>query len=197
MSKMLTSAGAPRRDAPPVGAAVPRQSVADAAGVSERRSRQAVLHARAHRKVPLLAGPPRGNRAPPRRPVRARVVSRRPGNELRATRPGRVRGTPLLVLGAELDYIIPTREVVRTAEAYGAELQILPDLAHDVMLDTRWRLAADALLTWLVRTLRPDAGDPTAAERQSVLDQTEGGWAGQTRRPTAEEIDRWMGIGRS
>ena len=67
--------------------------------------------------------------------------------------PARFRGTPLLVLGAERDYIIPTREVARTADAYGAELQILPDLAHDVMLDTRWRQAADALLAWLVRTL--------------------------------------------
>ena len=67
--------------------------------------------------------------------------------------PARVRGTPLLVLGAERDYIIPAREVVRTANAYGADLQVLPDLAHDVMLDTRWRQAADALMAWLVRTL--------------------------------------------
>ena len=36
-----------------------------------------------------------------------------------------------------------------------------------------------------------------AAERQSVLQQIEGGWAAQTRRPTAEEIDRWLKIGRS
>ena len=36
-----------------------------------------------------------------------------------------------------------------------------------------------------------------AAERQSVLQQIENDWAAQTRRPTAEEIDRWMGIGRS
>lgn len=34
------------------------------------------------------------------------------------------------------------------------------------------------------------------AERRSVLDQIEAGWAQQTRRPTAEEIDAWMGIGR-
>ena len=39
--------------------------------------------------------------------------------------------------------------------------------------------------------------DGYAAERRSVIEQIEGGWAGQTRRPTAEEIDRWMGIGRS
>lgn len=39
--------------------------------------------------------------------------------------------------------------------------------------------------------------DGYAAERQSVLEQIEEGWAAQARRPTAEEIDRWMGIGRS
>ncbi len=39
--------------------------------------------------------------------------------------------------------------------------------------------------------------DGYAAERRSVLEQIAGSWAEQTRRPTAEEIDRWMGIGRS
>ena len=65
------------------------------------------------------------------------------------------------------------------------------------MLDARWRRAADGLLAWLVRTLESGESEPPAAERQSVLEQIEGGWRGQTRRPTAEEIDRWIGIGRS
>ena len=39
--------------------------------------------------------------------------------------------------------------------------------------------------------------DAYTAERQSVLSQIEEGWAAQTRRPTSEEIDRWMEIGRS
>ena len=73
--------------------------------------------------------------------------------------PARVRGTPLLVLGAERDCMIPTRDIVRTADAYGAESLILPDLAHDVMLDTGWRQAADALLAWLVRTLESGAAE--------------------------------------
>ena len=67
--------------------------------------------------------------------------------------PARVRGTPLLVLGAERDYIVPPADVVRTAETYGAESRILPDIAHDLMLDTDWRRAADALLEWLTGTL--------------------------------------------
>lgn len=33
-------------------------------------------------------------------------------------------------------------------------------------------------------------------ERRSVLDQIEAGWSKQTRRPTAMEIDAWMGMGR-
>ena len=70
--------------------------------------------------------------------------------------PARVRGTPLLVLGAERDYIIPPSEAARTADAYGAELRILPDIAHDLMLDPGWRRAADAMLAWLTATL--DAG---------------------------------------
>lgn len=34
------------------------------------------------------------------------------------------------------------------------------------------------------------------AERQAVLDQIEAGWARQARRPTAREIDEWIGVGR-
>ena len=39
--------------------------------------------------------------------------------------------------------------------------------------------------------------DAYTAERQSVLSQIEESWAAQARRPTAQEIDGWMGIGRS
>ena len=34
------------------------------------------------------------------------------------------------------------------------------------------------------------------AERRSVLEQIEAGWAAQTRRPTAQEVDSWIGAGR-
>ena len=34
------------------------------------------------------------------------------------------------------------------------------------------------------------------AERGAVLDQIAAGWSKQTRRPTAREIDAWMGVGR-
>ena len=33
-------------------------------------------------------------------------------------------------------------------------------------------------------------------ERLSVLEQIEAGWARQTRRPTAAEVEAWIGAGR-
>ena len=35
------------------------------------------------------------------------------------------------------------------------------------------------------------------AERRSVLEQIEAGWARQSRRPTAAEIDSWISAGRT
>jgi plasmid stability protein len=34
------------------------------------------------------------------------------------------------------------------------------------------------------------------AEREAILEQIEAGWQTQTRRPTAEEIDAWLAVGR-
>lgn len=34
------------------------------------------------------------------------------------------------------------------------------------------------------------------AERRAVLDRIEAGWARQTRRPTAKEVDMWVDTGR-
>ncbi|MEI8166417.1 MAG: hypothetical protein WCG26_08560 [Chloroflexales bacterium] len=40
-------------------------------------------------------------------------------------------------------------EVTATARAWHAELDVLSDLAHDVMLDTRWERAAARVAQWL------------------------------------------------
>lgn len=40
-----------------------------------------------------------------------------------------------------------------------------------------------------------DLIDGYVAERRAVLDQIEAGWSTQTRRPSAAEIDAWMGVG--
>jgi pimeloyl-ACP methyl ester carboxylesterase len=63
----------------------------------------------------------------------------------------RPRAIPMLVLAAENDAVFTARETAATARAYGADWQLIPDLAHDLMLDTRWRRAADTLLHWLIR----------------------------------------------
>ena len=34
------------------------------------------------------------------------------------------------------------------------------------------------------------------ADRRSVLQQIEAGWAAQRRRPAAAEVDHWIGLGR-
>jgi len=34
------------------------------------------------------------------------------------------------------------------------------------------------------------------AERRSILGQIEAEWATQPRRPTAEQVDNWIGVGR-
>ena len=34
------------------------------------------------------------------------------------------------------------------------------------------------------------------AERRSVLEQIEAGWSRQRRRPTATEVEAWIGVGR-
>ncbi|OBK28951.1 hypothetical protein A5634_19285 [Mycobacterium asiaticum] len=56
---------------------------------------------------------------------------------------------PMLVLGAEHDAIVTVREVHRTAEVYGAEMQVFSDMAHDMMLEPGWQLVAERIDDWL------------------------------------------------
>ena len=58
-------------------------------------------------------------------------------------------GTPMLVLAAAEDRVFTLAEVTATARAWHAELDVLSDLAHDVMLDTRWERAAARVAQWL------------------------------------------------
>ena len=72
----------------------------------------------------------------------------------------RIRGTPMLILGAAGDRLIPEPLLRSTAGDYSAELVMLPDMAHDLMLETRWRDAAGAMQEWLLRTLAPSPAHP-------------------------------------
>jgi len=57
--------------------------------------------------------------------------------------------TPLLVLGAARDNMIGLREVEATARAYNTQAVIIPDVAHNSMLEQRWQDVAERILTWL------------------------------------------------
>jgi pimeloyl-ACP methyl ester carboxylesterase len=61
----------------------------------------------------------------------------------------RVNRVPMLVLGAEHDAIVTQREIRRTAAVYGAEAQIFPDMAHDMMLEPGWQSVAERIGNWL------------------------------------------------
>ena len=61
----------------------------------------------------------------------------------------RVRPTRMLVLGAEDDAIFSPAEIRRTGLGYGAQTEIVPGIAHDMMLDTRWEAVAERIAQWL------------------------------------------------
>ena len=65
-------------------------------------------------------------------------------------KPGRVR-TPVLVLAAGDDRVVSPAETHGLALAYRADIAVVPDSAHAVMLDPAWQDAADTILAWLER----------------------------------------------
>jgi alpha-beta hydrolase superfamily lysophospholipase len=67
---------------------------------------------------------------------------------LNLPRPSRVK-TPLRVIGGEKDAVFHVWEEERTARAYQTTAKIMPNAAHDMMIDTRWQAAADVVLEWL------------------------------------------------
>jgi pimeloyl-ACP methyl ester carboxylesterase len=57
--------------------------------------------------------------------------------------------TPLLVLGVARDNMIAPREIEATARAYNTQAQIIPNAAHNSMLDPHWESVAERILDWL------------------------------------------------
>jgi pimeloyl-ACP methyl ester carboxylesterase len=57
--------------------------------------------------------------------------------------------TPLLILGAARDNMIGLREVEATARAYNTQAEIIPNVAHNSMLEAGWQSVADRILIWL------------------------------------------------
>lgn len=56
---------------------------------------------------------------------------------------------PMLVLGAENDHIITVKENEKTAKKYKADLKIIPQTAHNLMLDVENKLVANEIISWL------------------------------------------------
>jgi hypothetical protein len=45
--------------------------------------------------------------------------------------------------------MISPREIEATARAYNTKAEIIPDVAHNSMLEQNWRSVADRILAWL------------------------------------------------
>ncbi len=67
---------------------------------------------------------------------------------LKLANPQKVK-TPLLILGAENDTVIPPVDVHKTAHAYNTTAEIFPNMAHDMMLEKGWQAVAERIMGWL------------------------------------------------
>jgi pimeloyl-ACP methyl ester carboxylesterase len=65
----------------------------------------------------------------------------------------RMQLPPLLVLGAELDSLIPAQFAEATANYYGTKCEIFPGMGHGMMLESGWESVAQRILTWIGSTL--------------------------------------------
>jgi len=63
-------------------------------------------------------------------------------------KPAKVK-TPLLVLGVARDNMLKPSEIEATARAYNTQSEIIPDVAHNSMIETRWQAVAGRILAWL------------------------------------------------
>ncbi|MNT70536.1 hypothetical protein D3C72_2089380 [compost metagenome] len=61
---------------------------------------------------------------------------------------------PMLILGAELDVLVPAFLVQATAQTYGLPVHIFRNMGHAVTHEKEWPLVAATLQTWL-KELRP------------------------------------------
>lgn len=64
-------------------------------------------------------------------------------------RPKKVPPLPMLILGGNEDAIFTPAEIEYTANAYNAEWELFPKMAHDMMLEAKWEAAAERMAGWL------------------------------------------------
>ena len=63
--------------------------------------------------------------------------------------PERLQPVPKLVIGAELDHIIPQNQVRDMADRYSVEPVIFPGMGHGLMLERDWSHVASVIHDWL------------------------------------------------
>ena len=62
-----------------------------------------------------------------------------------------IRNTPLLVLGASDDALVPPFAVHATGLALATPTELFPNIAHIMMLEADWKRPAERILTWLAQ----------------------------------------------
>lgn len=75
---------------------------------------------------------------------------------------------PMLVLAAGADALFTRREMEDVAVAHGADLEFVPDIAHDMMLEPGWEAVADRIATW---------AQTIGARREEPCRSNAAGWA--------------------
>ena len=63
--------------------------------------------------------------------------------------PSKIDASRLLILGAELDHLIPASLVEMTARTYGLPATLFPAVGHGLMLERDWKKPARHILDWL------------------------------------------------
>ena len=61
----------------------------------------------------------------------------------------RERNVPTLIIGGAKDQLFSQQEMEAMGRTYNADVTILPNTAHDVMLEANWQRAADRIMLWL------------------------------------------------
>jgi pimeloyl-ACP methyl ester carboxylesterase len=56
---------------------------------------------------------------------------------------------PLLILGAEMDSLIPASFSEATANYYGTKAEIFPGVGHGMMLESGWETVANRIAAWV------------------------------------------------
>lgn len=78
-----------------------------------------------------------------------------------------MRPTPVLVLGAARDNMLTPNEIEATARAYDTQAEIIPGVAHNMMLELRWQTVAERILVWLEEQKGAQRTGPTL--RQTLV----------------------------